>query len=214
MDDTSSQDNGLRTRLQGGDEKVLAELFSRHRERLWRMVNFRLDRKLQARIDPDDVLQEAYLGAVQRIGHYDGKSPISPFVWLRLIVQQTLIDVHRRHLGAQMRDAEREASAHRQDFSQATSISLAAQLVGHLTSPSQAAQRAEMLSRLEQALAGMDPIDQEVLALRHFEELSNSEVAEVLGIQQKAASIRYVRALRRLKDILSQIPGFVDETLK
>ena len=214
MADTSSQEGELRRRLQGGDEKALAELFSLHRERLWRMVAFRLDRELQARIDPDDVLQEAYLAATQRIGHYDGKSAMSPFVWLRLIVQQTMIDVHRRHIGAQMRDAGREASAHRQGFSQATSISLAAQLVGHLTSPSQAAQRAEMLARLEQALAGMDPIDQEILALRHFEELSNSEVAEVLGIEQKAASIRYVRALRRLKDILSQISGFVDETPK
>jgi len=212
MDDTCSQDNELRNRLRGGDEKALAELFSHHRERLWHMVAFRLDRKLQGRIDPDDILQEAYLAAVQRLGHLDADSTMSPFVWLRLIVQQTMIDVHRRHIGAQMRDAGREALAHRQDFSQATSISLAAQLVGYLTSPSQAAQRAEALARLEQALSGMEPIDQEVLALRHFEELSNSEVAEVLGIEQKAASIRYIRALRRLKDILSQIPGFVGET--
>lgn len=211
MADTPSEDGGRKARLQSGDEQALAELFSLHRERLWRMVNFRLDRKLQGRVDPDDVLQEAYLAAAQRIGHYDGDSPASPFVWLRMIVQQTLIDVHRRHLGAQMRDAARETSIHGHDYSQTTFASLAAQLVGHLTSPSQAAQRAEMLSQLEEALAGMDPIDQEVLALRHFEELTNNEVAEVLGIQQKASSIRYIRALRRLRAILSQTPGFLDE---
>ena len=214
MADTSSQDGELGRRLESGDEKALAALFSRHRERLWRVVNFRLHRKLQGRIGPDDVLQEAYLAAAQRIGHYDGSSPMSPFVWLRLIVQQTLIDVHRRHLGAQKRDAGRETSVHGQEYSQATSISLAVQLIGSLTSPSQAAQRAEMLSLMKESIASMDPIDQEALALRHFEELTNSEVAEVLGIQQKAASIRYFRALRRLKDVLSQVPGFFDETSK
>jgi RNA polymerase sigma-70 factor (ECF subfamily) len=107
-----------------------------------------------------------------------------------------------------MRDVEREVGLPVRQYPQATSASLAAQFVGHLTSPSQAAARAEMLSQMEQAISGMDPVDQEVLALRHFEELSNSEVAEVLGIQQKAASIRYVRAIKRLRAIVSQMPGF------
>ena len=110
-----------------------------------------------------------------------------------------------------MRDAAREVSLHRGGYPQATSISLAAHLLGSLTSPSQAAMREEVSRQLEEALESMSAIDHEVLALRHFEELTNCEVAEVLGIQQKAASIRYVRAIARLKDILVRIPGFFEE---
>lgn len=197
-------------RLADGDGTALAELFSEHRPRLWRMVNFRIDRRLSGRVDADDVLQEAYLDAAQRVHHYLEDTSKSFFVWLRLVVSQTMIDVHRRHLGAQMRDINREVSMNRPAYTQATSVCLAAQLLGSMTSPSQAVQKAEMTRQLEEALEKMDPIDQEVLALRHFEELSNSEVAEVLGIQQKAASIRYVRAIARLKDVLKRVPGFFD----
>jgi len=198
-------------RLKEGDEQALAELFSRCRPRLWRMVQFRLDPRLSGRVDADDLLQEAYLDAARRIRHFRDDSTTSFFVWLRLIVSQTLADAHRRHLGAQMRDAGREISIHGHPSLQSTSISLAAYLLGDLTSPSRAAMRTEAAEQLERALESMDPIDREVLAMRHFEELTNSEVAEVLGIQQKAASIRYVRAVRRLKEILSQLPGFLDE---
>jgi RNA polymerase sigma-70 factor (ECF subfamily) len=136
---------------------------------------------------------------------------MSAFVWLRLIAGQTLIDAHRHHLGVQARSPEREMAPGHLNYTQSTSTSLAAQLAARVTSPSQAAARAETLEQLERAIAAMDPIDQEVLALRHFEELSNSEVAEVLGIQQKAASIRYVRAVRRLKEILAPMPEFSQE---
>lgn len=209
MSSDAGESNELLERVRRGEEAALAEAFSAYRERLWRTVNFRLDRRLHGRVDADDVLQEAYLAAAQRLHHFSGETSVSFFVWLRLIVSQTLIDVHRRHLDAQMRDANREMSLHvaRQD---ATSISIAAQLLGRLTSPSQAAMRAELARQLDGALQSMDQIDREVLALRHFEELSNSEVAAVLGIQQKAASIRYVRAIARLKNVLAQIPGFFD----
>ena len=208
MSDTAGETDDLHMRLTDGDPQALAELFSRHRERLWRIVHFRLDRRLAGRIDPEDILQEAYLDAAQRIQHYRDDSPASSFLWLRMIVTQTMIDLHRRHLGAQRRDARREVPVERCAFPQATSMSLASQLLGHLTSPSQAAMRAELSDQLEQVIAQMDPIDREVLALRHFEELTNSEVAQTLGIQVKAASIRYVRALKRLQQILSQLPGF------
>ena len=135
---------------------------------------------------------------------------MSIFVWLRLIVEQTLADTHRRHLGAQLRDAGREIRIDAGSHPHATSTSLAIQIAGSLTSPSQAAIRQETYRQLEEAVESMDPTDREVLALRHFEELSNGEVAEVLGIQEKAASIRYVRALRRLKGILTRLPGFSD----
>ena len=212
MADAPDPGNELELRLRRGDEQALAELFSEHRERLWRMVRFRLSGPLQGRVDADDVLQEAYLAAAQRLKHYGGDSQMSPFVWLRAIVAQTLIDLHRRHVGAQMRDAGREVAIDGCHYAQATSASVAIQLVGNLTSPSQAAARAEMLDIVGKAIETMDPIDREVLALRHFEELTNSEVAEVLGIQQKAASIRYIRAVRRLKAILAEVPGLLDET--
>ncbi|MBN1344733.1 MAG: sigma-70 family RNA polymerase sigma factor [Phycisphaerae bacterium] len=210
MDDAEGQPDDLLIRMKDGDEQALAELFSMHRDRLWRMVHFRLDHRLRGRVDADDVLQEAYLEAAKRVEHFVDDSTTSFFVWLRMVVSQTLIDVHRRHLGAKMRDAGREVPIHGPRYPQATTVSLAIRLMGHLTSPSQAAMREEMYSRLEATLDEMDPIDREVLALRHFEELTNSEVAEVLGIQQKAASIRYIRAVKRLKDILSQMPGFFD----
>jgi RNA polymerase sigma-70 factor (ECF subfamily) len=193
-------------RLRQGEEGALAELFSRYRERLWRLVTFRLPARLNGRVDAEDVLQEAYLAAAARLRHFREGSG-SFFVWLRLVVLQTLTDLKRQHLGAQMRDAGREVSL-QPAWGQGTSAALAVQLLGSLTSPSQAAIREELAGRLGEALEGMNPMDREVLALRHFEELSNQETAEVLAIDQKAASIRYVRALKRLKEILSDLSGF------
>jgi len=201
----------LLNRMKNGDEKALAALFSRQRDRLLRMVTFRMDPRLQGRVDAEDILQEAYLDAVKRMRHFEDDHSASFFVWLRLVVSQTLIDVHRRHLGTRKRDADRDVALHGPRWSQTTSVSLAANLLGRYTSPTLAARRAEVGERLREALEGMDRLDREVLALRHFEELTNSEVAEELGIQQKAASIRYVRALRRLRSILAGLPGLADD---
>jgi RNA polymerase sigma-70 factor (ECF subfamily) len=202
----------LLARVKDGDQHALAELFSMYRDRLWRIINFRLDSRLLGRVDADDILQEAYLAAAQRIEHYLDDSTSTFFIWLRLIANQTLIDVHRRHLGAKMRDASRDMSIHAH-YAQATSMSIASQLLGNFTSPSQVAMRDEVAAQLDKAIESMEPIDREVLALRHFEELTNSEVAEVLDIQQKAASIRYVRALKRLKDVVNKLPGFNEDKL-
>lgn len=211
MDSTHDQprnEERLHQRLVDGDEAALGELFDVHRDRLWRMVQFRMDRRLAARVDPDDILQESFVNAASRLHHYLEDSSRSIFIWLRLIVGQTLVDVYRRHIGAEMRDAGREVSLQGMRYPQATSISLAAELLGSVTSPSQAAHRAEMTAQLEVALKEMSTLDQEVIALRHFEDLTNAEVAEALEIQPTAASNRYVRALTRLKDVLSQFPEF------
>jgi RNA polymerase sigma-70 factor (ECF subfamily) len=203
---------GLAERLRSGDEHALADLFSRHRSRLEQIVEFRLDRRLTGRVDSDDVLQEAYLDAAERIEHFVNEHSGSVFVWLRLIVYQTLANVHRRHLGAQMRDVSREFSIFGQRGQQDASTSLALQLLGRFTTPSQAAIREETAEKLTSAIELLGPLDREVLTLRHFEQLTNSEVAEVLGIQKKAASIRYIRALRRLKLVLENTPGFSGES--
>src|SRR5206468_3329876 len=148
---------------------------------------------------------EAFLDVAQRARDYAASPAMPPYLWLRFLTGQRLLALHRRHLGAQMRDAGQEVSLHRGAIPQASSASLAAQLLGRLTSPTQAAVRAEMQLRLQEVLNGLDPLDREVLVLRHFEELSNNETAQVLGLQKSAASNRYVRALKRLRDILAAI---------
>jgi RNA polymerase sigma-70 factor (ECF subfamily) len=210
MPDDSADLQGQLRRLAAGDQQALAELFARYRDRLRRMVKLRLDRRLQGRIDASDVLQEAYLDVARRAAEYAANPTMPFFLWLRLLTGQRLLMVHRRHLGAKMRDVGQEVSLYRGALPQASSVSLAAQLLGRMTSPSLAAVRAEMQLKLQEALNGMDPLDREVLTLRHFEELSNSETAAVLGLQKSAASNRYIRALKRLKDVLSSMPGFFD----
>jgi RNA polymerase sigma-70 factor, ECF subfamily len=123
------------------------------------------------------------------------------------VTGQKLTDVHRHHLGTKIRDAGREVSLYRGALPQASSVSLAAQLLGKLTSATQAAIRAEHKLLVQEALNGMDPLDREVLVLRHFEYLSNDETALVLGLKKGTASQRYIRALKRLKEFLSSIPG-------
>ena len=190
--------------LKSGDENKIAEVFSQYEEKLQRMVRFRLDRRLYGRVDTADVMQDVWMEASRRIEDYTSNPAVPFFIWVRQIAWQIIIDLHRRHLGAQKRNVSQEVSLAKSGVG--TSISIAAQLVGDLTSPSQAAIREEKLVKLRDALESMDKIDREVLALRHFEELSNNEVAEVLGQQKTAASNRYVRALKRLKSILEDVP--------
>jgi RNA polymerase sigma-70 factor (ECF subfamily) len=199
--DPSDAEDLLR-RAGAGDSQALAELFNRYRDRLRRMVHLRLDRRLQGRLDPSDVLQDAFLDYSRRFSEYTANPTLPFYLWLRMLTGQRLIDLHRHHLGAKMRDAGQEVSLYRGALPQASSVSLAAQLLGRITSASLAAIRAETQLRVQEALNSMDPIDREVLTLRHFEMLNNEETAQVLGIKKTAASNRYIRALKRLKDLL------------
>src|SRR6478672_10802124 len=158
----------LVARLRAGDQTALAELFDKHRDKLRRMVQLRLDHRLAGRVSASDVLQEAYIDALKRVEHYFDKPDQSFFGWLRLVVGQRLADVHREHL-AQKRDVGQEVAIHRGGPG-ADSACLAACLLGSGTSPSNAAARGESFGKLEEALDQMDPVDREVLALRHFEE--------------------------------------------
>jgi len=201
----------LESRVIRGDREALAELFSIYRPRLWRMVNFRLHPKLHGRVDADDVLQDAWIMAVDRIDYFLRDASHSSFIWFRMIVNQTLVELHRRHLGAEKRNAARDVPVYGGWASDSTSSSLAFHLCGNLTSPSSAVNRAELAKQLDTILQGMNEIDREVLALRHFEELSNSETARVLEMSEQAASGRYIRALGRLKQILEVLPGFLGD---
>jgi RNA polymerase sigma-70 factor (ECF subfamily) len=214
MDPTMSADPRTNEQLldaaRNGDEGALAVLVERHRGRLERMVRLRMDRRLQGRVDPADVVQEAYLAVRGKFPHHSADPRLPFFLWLRLEVGQKLVDVHRFHLGARMRDAGQEVSLHRGALPQVTSLSLAEHLLGKLTTASRAAMRVELKLRVQEALNGMAPQDREVLVLRHFEELSNAEAAQVLGIKPSAAVNRYVRALKRLKGVFQGMPGGIE----
>ena len=210
MADEIDRDNDLLRRIDRGDVQALTELFTRHRDRL-RQASSAPPRP--AAPGPPRLIrraQEAYLDVARRAGEYLAQPTMPPFLWLRFLTGQKLLELHRHHLGVRMRDAAQELSLGHRGAPQATSISLAEMLLGRLTSPTMAARRAEMQLKLQAVLNDMEPLDREVVALRHFEELSNVEVAQVLGLSKTAASNRYIRALARLKERLKGIPGFLD----
>lgn len=206
MGDDRGNSTELIERLRAGDRTAVASLFDRHRDRLKRMVDVRLDPRLQARLDASDVVQEAFVEVAERMDEYLRDPKLPPFLWLRLVVGERLMRLHRHHLGAQMRNAGREVSLYRGALPAASSAALAAQLLGRHTSPTQAVLRAERILRLQEALNALEPIDREILSLRHFEELTAAETARVLSIEESAAAKRYFRALKRLKEVLSAMP--------
>jgi RNA polymerase sigma-70 factor (ECF subfamily) len=199
----------LLQRAAEGDQHALADLLTPYRSRLKRMVKIRLNPRLQSRVDASDIIQEALLEASRRLREYVDGPGMPFFLWLRHLAGQKLIDIHRRHLGTYKRDMNLEVSLQRGAWPVASCTSLAEQLLGRLTSPSQAAIKAELRLRVQEALNSLDLLDREVLALRHFEQLSTAETAAALGIGKSAASSRYVRALKRLKDLLAGIPGLL-----
>ena len=186
-------------------KKLLAQIFMSHRLRLRRMIELRMDPRLKARVGPSDVLQEAYLEAAQRVDAYLKKPGVPLFVWLRSLVGQHLQKMHRRHLGARRRDVRREIPIGGAGVPAATSAAMSLHILAKNKSPSEEAIQAEQKGQLEEGLVAMDPIDREVLALRHFEHLTSAEAALVLGIGEDAAKKRYLRALERLKHILSKM---------
>jgi RNA polymerase sigma-70 factor (ECF subfamily) len=209
----SEQPDEWRTlqRAIGGDQAAWAQILARHRKRLRRMVALRLDQRLKGRIDPSDVIQEAFLQAAQALPKHLERPEQPVFLWLRWLTGMTLQLFHRQHLGVLGRDAGREVQLLDRPWPDATSAALAARLLGRDTRPSVAVIRAERQRRLQESLNAMDPLDREVLVLRHFEELTNAEVARELRLQESAASKRYIRALHRLKEILASLPGGIEE---
>ena len=209
--DDAPDNASLLARAAGGDLTAWGALLAAHQERLAQLVAFRLDRRLCRRIDPSDVIQDAFVSATARRAEFFGQSTQPLFLWLRWMVGNTLLELHRHHLGVQMRDARRETLSPRPGSNDAgednTRAALIAQLTAGVTGPATAAARADLKARLNEAMDRMDAIDREVLALRHFEQLTTSEAAQVLGIQEDAAAKRYMRALVRLREMLADMPG-------
>ena len=196
--------------LQANREEALAKYFSTVEARLKRIVNFRLDYRLGGRVSESDVIQDTYVRAAKRIDSFLKKDDMPFFVWLRLEVSQKLAEIHRHHLGAEKRDVRKEVKLHAKNESGKTSLALAAHIVAQLTSPGMLVQRAEQIATLEATLAEMNDLDREVIALRNFEELSNLETAKILGIEPAAASKRYLRALKRLREIMEKAKSYKD----
>lgn len=194
-------DELVESQMRSGSPDALAKAFSCYRERLKRIVQFRLDYRLAGRISDSDVIQEAYIAAATRLESFKTNEEMPAFLWLRLMVSQQLIDMHRQHVGAAKRDVRREVSLHAGP-SPHTSMAIAAHLVGQLTAASKLIEKEESIEKLEKTLNEMDEVDREVIALRHFEELSNIETAKVLEIEPAAASKRYVRAMARLGELM------------
>jgi RNA polymerase sigma-70 factor, ECF subfamily len=194
-----------------GDAAASRDLFSRHRERLRRMITLRIDGPLRRRLDASDILQEVYLEASNRLVDYQKRRPCSFFLWLRMIAGERLIVARRRHLGTQKRDAAREIPIDGHGVPLAATSSLVLQIQGDLTTPSGVVMRKEAEQQLRDVLEDLSSEDREILVLRHFEQLSNSEVAQVLKTNPSTASTRYLRALTRLQKELTAIPGFCSE---
>ncbi|MEW6744505.1 MAG: sigma-70 family RNA polymerase sigma factor [Planctomycetota bacterium] len=182
----------------------VGSLLEDYRARLQRMVDLRMDPHVRARIDSSDVIQEAYAEVLHRLPAYRNSPDMPFFLWVRFITGQKLLQAHRHHLGAQERDPRREVGI-LGGVPDMSSVMLASVIADSgLLSPSQAIVKEEQAERLKVALDQLKPIDREVIVLRHFEHLTNSEIAQVLGLKESGATLRYTRALKRLSEILGQ----------
>ena len=207
MNSESQHDQYLVERLSAGDQTALSELYNKHRSRLKQMVDLRLDPRVRHRVDASDVLQEAFIDLSKKLPNFESKQ-ISPFIWLRLVLNERILDLHRKHLYAEKRNVRREAKNRASVAHDATSFSLAHALLGDETSVTEKVARQERHHALLEKLEELGDNDKEIILMRTFEQLSNDETAEVLGMSKYATSKRYIRALKKLKELLTSLPGF------
>jgi RNA polymerase sigma-70 factor (ECF subfamily) len=192
----------LLDRSAAGDREARGALLERHRDRLRRMVAVRLDRRLAARVDASDVVQEALAEAERRLDDYLRERPVAFYPWLRRLVEERLVEEYRRHVGAARRSVTREGEA--LHLSDASTQGLAERLLDPGAGPSEALRRQEANERLRSALAALPAAERGVLVLRYMEGLSAREVGEVLGVSESAAKTRALRALKALKRLLGE----------
>lgn len=184
-----------------GDDVAVNALMDRHRIALRQMVQMRMDKAVAARVDASDIVQEILVEASQRLSDYV-RNPTLPFhLWLRQLAKDQIIDTYRRHRLAQRRSVDRERSLDAA-YSDQSSLNLAARLADSELTPAAATIRKELEQRFLAALAQLDEDDREIMLMRHCEHLGNSEVAAALGLTPPAAGMRYLRAVRRLRDVL------------
>ncbi len=203
----NSQTQDILASARQGDADAINRLLERHRASLRKLVQLRLDRALARRVDASDIVQDVLLEANTRLEDYF-RDPKMPFhLWLRHLAKDRIIDMHRLHRGAQRRSLDREQPLAAPGFADQSSFDLAAQLKDDELTPAAANIRKELEARFLAALDQMDEEDREILLMRHFEQLGNSETAEALGLSAAAAGMRHLRALRRLRAILGERPS-------
>lgn len=210
MHDSTGDIDSLLRQAVAGEQQAVVTLFDEYRERLRRMVSLRMDRRLRSRISTSDVLQEAFLDVARRIQEFAALADYPFFLWLRQLVGQRLVDLHRQHLGTQKRNAEFEVSLSHIESPEISADSLAGLLVDRLGTANQIAELVELQQGVRAALEQLPGSDREILAMRHFEMLTNHECARALGLTVSAASKRYLRALRRIRELIEDNPGFPD----
>ncbi|MCA9230495.1 MAG: sigma-70 family RNA polymerase sigma factor [Planctomycetales bacterium] len=187
-----------------GEPEAVNQLLERHRESVRRMIDLRMDQMLKRRVDASDIVQDVMIEANRRLQAYL-QDPVLPFhLWLRQMAKDRLIDAHRRHRGAARRSLDREQPVVAQ-FTGESSLDLLAQLRDQELTPAAAATWNELQRRFEAACQQLDPQDQEIVLMRHFEHLTNAEAATVLNLSPQAASMRYLRAMRRLREVIQDV---------
>lgn len=190
-----------------GNQDAFSRLVDADRHRLRQMIDMRLDDRLRTRVDVSDILQETWLTAFARLADYQERKPASFYVWLRMVAGELIIQAWRRHMKAERRSVDNELPLNRSGLPAASSMSFASRLVGRDPTPSRVVGRLELCAHVQDQLEQLELADREILVMRHFEQLTNVEVAEILKIEPSAASNRYVRALQRLKKSLGTIKG-------
>ena len=200
----SAHESELSARARLGDRQALSELFQAYHAPLVRMVALRLDADLARRIDPADVVQDAWIEVLRRVEEWRTREELPFRVWLRLTTRKALIEAERRHLrsGKLGRDLEARVGMNSTNLS---ALSVAEAFVASTGSPTQNVQREELRMRVLEAVEALDPVDREIVAMRSFEDLSNADVAAELAIKPAAASMRYNRALFRLAPHLKSL---------
>lgn len=188
----------LLERARGGDQAAFEELFKRHRARLRRAIAMRIDRRVAARVDASDVLQETYLEAFNRLPKYLQQQGMPFYLWLHWIAREKVLGLHRRHLGAEKRTVHHEVPLMPVD----SSAAFVSGIVGRGPSPSQELAKVELAERLRMALGQLDDDERDLILWRHFEQLSARDMAQLLQITEAAASKRYIRAVERLRKLL------------
>lgn len=200
----TDEDNRLICKACDGDEQALAQLFERHRDRLRKLVLLRLNQLVQSRFDASDVVQDAFVEASRKLSDFGKETKLPFFLWLRKITGEQLIQLHRKHLGTAKRNAHREISLHGSFLPEVSPGFLASQLAGQVTSVDRNLIHVEIQQQLKDILNKMASDDREIIAMRHFEELSVGEIATVLGLTRSGVLKRYTRALKRLREGLGE----------
>lgn len=205
MDQPQQPADELLQNAKDGNPNAVEKLISHHRDPLRRMISNRLDPAISARVDASDIVQDVLLEAHRRLSDYLRKPDMPFHLWLRHIALDHIIDAHRKHRQAQRRSMDRERPLTSGPLGDQSSMELSGQLMAEDPTPASAAIHAELKARLDQSISLLEPDDREIVLMRHAEQMSNQEVAQLLGLTEAAASMRYLRAIRKLRGVI--LPG-------